>query len=86
MFDKVDPWFLQIMTLGLGGYFLWSIRQTLRDFKDEVRGLRETFKQLFAKDDNHEHRLSRLEGRCEATHGELPGGRRGYDPEERPHA
>jgi len=88
MLDKVDPWFVQILALVLASYFLWSVQRILRDFKEEVRGLKETLRTLFQRGDNHENRLSRLEGRCDAMHGkgEPPGGRRTYDPEDRPNA
>jgi len=83
--DNIDPWFLQIIVPILAGYFLWSIQRLLRDFKEEIRGLKETLRLLFHKNDDHENRLSRIEGRCDAMHGkaEQPGGRRIYDPEER---
>lgn len=74
-------WFLQLAVMVLAGYFLWSIKGVLSDFKDEVKGLRSLIGKLFDQDKNFEARLSTLEGRCEATHH--PGGRRGYDPEDR---
>jgi len=85
MLDKVDPWFVQILATALAGYFLWSVQKILRDFKDQVKELKETLRKLFDRGDDHEHRLSHLEGRCDAMHGKAPGGRRDYDPEDRPH-
>lgn len=74
-------WFLQLSLLILAGYFLWSIKNVLSDFKDEVKGLRDLVGKLFDQDKSIEARLSTLEGRCEATHH--GAGRRGYDHGER---
>jgi len=79
----IPSWFYQLIAFVLAGYFLWSIKRILDDFKEEVKGLKETLRMLFTKGDNHENRISRIEGRCEANHGEISGGRRTYDPEER---
>jgi len=68
MLEHVDGWFLQIAVLVLSGYFLWSIRNVLSDFKDQVKGLKETIGKLFDRHDDLDRRLSSLEGRCEATH------------------
>jgi len=81
LLDRIEPWFLQLAVLVLGGYFLWSLKNVLTDFKDEVKGLRETIGKLFDRSDRFEKRLSNLEGRCDAIHGS--GGRREYDPPER---
>lgn len=78
---EAPAWFMQLSVLGLGGYFLWSIKGVLADFKDEVRSLKALIGKLFDQDKDFEKRLSAIEGRCEATHH--PGGRRTYDPEER---
>lgn len=81
MLEKADPWFVQLLALVLAGYFLWSVRKVLCDFKDEVKGLKKLIDKLFDRDDNYAQRLSKIEGRCQANHP--PGGRRFYDPEER---
>ena len=81
LINNVDTWFLQLAVLLLGGYFLWSFRKILTDFKDEVKGLKETIVRLFERGDDFERRLSNIEGRCDLMHGQ--GGRRSYDPEER---
>lgn len=89
---SVPVWFLIIAVLLLcsaltlfGGYFLWSIKGILAGFKDAVEELKSLITKLFDKHNDHETRLSLLEGRCDATHGphSHPGGRRGYDPLER---
>lgn len=79
--EKIDPWFIQVTVMGLLGYFLWSIRNILSDFKDQVKGLKDNIGKLFDSKDDHEKRLSKIEGRCDVNHG--PGGRRSYDPVER---
>lgn len=80
LIGNVDTWFLQIAVLLLSGYFLWSIKNVLRDFKDQVKGLRLTIDKLFARGDDFERRLSNIEGRCDLMHGAGTGGRRCYDP------
>ncbi len=78
LIGSVDAWFLKLAVVLLGGYFLWSLRKILADFKEEVKGLKTLIGKVFDKTDNFEHRLSSIEGRCEAMHGN--GGRRKYDP------
>lgn len=71
----------------LGGYFLWSVKGILNGFREAVEELKELISKLFDKHDDHENRLSALEGRCEAMHGvdhNRHGGRRYYDPNDRP--
>lgn len=70
MLEQVDPWFLKLATLLLAGYFLWSIRRVLADFKEEVRGLKDLIGKLFDNDKDYEKRLSYLEGKCRSNHGE----------------
>jgi len=86
MLENADTWFLQIAVLLLSGYFLWSIRGLLNDFKSQIKELNITSARLFSRGDDHERRISVLEGRCSLMHnGDRPGGgRRNYDPEERP--
>lgn len=84
MLDKIDAWFMQLAVLGLTTYFLWSVRNVLNDFKEQVKALQKTIAKLFDSDRDLERRVSTIEGRCEAVHGALSGGRREYDPEERP--
>lgn len=84
MLEHVDSWFLQISVVVLSGYFLWSIKRVLDDFKNQVQGLKDVIRDLFKRGDSFEHRLSTLEGRCNLMHGNHAGGRRDYDPSERP--
>lgn len=67
--DNTPVWFLitTIMLMGgavsvLFGYFLWSIKGILMDIKNSLHD-------LFKKHDDHESRLSKLEGTCAARHG-----------------
>lgn len=68
--DDTPVWFLitTIMLMGgavsvLFGYFLWSIKAILTEIKDSL-------KELFNKHDDHESRLSKLEGKCAAQHSD----------------
>lgn len=68
--SQTPDWFLRLSVIGLGsavtlliGGLLWSIRETLKDIKDDLRG-------LFARHDDHERRLSKLEGAHAAKYGE----------------
>ena len=88
LLSTVPGWFLVIAVILLvgvvtllGGYFLWSVKGILSGFKEAVEELKELISKLFNKHDDHETRLSSLEGRCDAMHG--PGGRRVFDPKER---
>jgi hypothetical protein len=86
MLENADTWFLQIAVLVLSGYFLWSIRNLLHDFKNQIKDLNLTISRIFVRSDDHERRLSMLEGRCAVMHSGNghTRGRRNYDPEERP--
>lgn len=91
LLKTVDTWFLilaVILLCGavtiLGGYFLWSVKGILSGFRDAVEELKTLIEKLFDKNNNHETRLSALEGRCAAMQCAQPGGRREYDPPERP--
>ena len=66
---QIDRWFLELGVLFLGGYFLWSIRGVLADFKDSVGELKTLIGKLFDKDSDHEKRISKLEGAHQANHG-----------------
>lgn len=77
MIEQADTWFLQIAVVVLSGYFLWSIRSVLSDFKDQVKALKETLIKIFDRQDDIDRRLSSLEGRCKALHS----GRRVYPAE-----
>lgn len=85
----VPVWFLIIaivllvsaVTL-LSGYFLWSVKGILTGFKEAVDELKTLIQKLFDQHNDHETRLSALEGRCDAIRAS--GGRRCYDPLERP--
>jgi hypothetical protein len=59
---KADPWFINLIALGGAVYFLYSARQILTDLKDEIRDLKDTIRSIFEKHDDHERRISHLEG------------------------
>lgn len=87
--SALPVWFLVLSILVLfgavsilAGYFLWSVKGILAGFKEAVEELKTLIEKLFDKHDDHEQRLSALEGRCDAMHG--TGGRRSYDPADRP--
>jgi len=85
MLKSVDPWFLNLSVLLLSGYFLWSIRNIFTGFKEAVEKLANLIDRLYEKHDDHETRISNLEGRCGIASANACGGRRFYDPNERPH-
>ncbi len=86
---KTTPtWFLIVSIVLLlaalalfGRYFLWSVNQTLQGFTAAVDELKELIKELFGKHNDHESRISALEGRCNLMHGDdhRHPGRRYYD-------
>lgn len=80
---SVDVWFLVLAVILLGGWFVWSVRNIFENFTGAVEKLQKLIEKLFDKHDDHENRLSALEGRCDAMHGALSGGRRGHDPQQR---
>ena len=85
LLKEVPVWFLVIAVVLLGGWFLWSANNIFTGIKGTLEKLDELIGKLFDKHGNHETRISAIEGRCNAMHGETPhqGGRRNYDPEER---
>lgn len=86
--STLPAWFLVLSILLLigavsllAGYFLWSVKGILAGFKEAVEELKNLIEKLFDKHDDHEQRLSLLEGRCDAMN--CTGGRRSYDPANR---
>lgn len=78
----VDSWFLILVVIFLGGYFLWSVKGIFSDFRSTINELKELIKELFENRNDHESRITALETRCDVMHGNDPrtGGRRYYDP------
>ena len=74
---SIDVWFLVLAVMLLGYWFVWSVRNIFDNFIKAINDLRKLIDKLFDKNDDHETRLSALEGRCDAMHGQL--GRRDYD-------
>lgn len=69
---KTTPvWFLLFIIFVMGGlltafawYCTWSIGNIFVDLKSSIMDLKDLIAKLFDKHDNHEERLSRLEGKC----------------------
>ena len=63
---QLPVWFLVFLVFGLGSYFLWSFPRFINSVKDSVgkieNNLEKMTEKLFEKTDNHETRLSSLEG------------------------
>lgn len=68
---KADGWFINLIALGGGCYFLYSAKSILADLKAEITDLKDTIRRIFEKHDDHERRISRIEGICK--------GRRSHD-------
>lgn len=84
LLKSVDSWFLVLVVIALGGWFVWSVKNIFDGFTRTVGDLQKLIDKLFDKHDDHESRLSELEGHCKAMHGGPDtGGRRFYDPPER---
>lgn len=64
LLTKADGWFINLVALCGAGYFLWSMRNILADLKQEISDLKSVIEKIFAKNDDHEKRLSRIEGIC----------------------
>jgi hypothetical protein len=79
----VDSWFLILVVIFLGGYFLWSVKGLFSNLQATLDELKSLIKELFEHRNDHEARLTALETRCDVMHGNdpRPGGRRYYDPE-----
>jgi hypothetical protein len=83
----IDPWFLNLLVLILGMYFLWSVKNIFKDLKDSIKDLKDLIKDLYEHRNDHEARLITLETKCKYMHGDeefepsrQSGGRRHYDP------
>ena len=46
----------------LGGYFLWSMKNIFNDLKQSIESLKELISKLYDKHDDHESRISVIEG------------------------
>ena len=65
---SIDMWFLVLAVMLLGGWFVWSVRNIFDNFVRAVNDLQKLIEKLFDKHEDHESRLSALEGRCDARH------------------
>ena len=66
----VDPWFLNLLVLGLGAYFLWSIKALFKDLRESILELKKLISDLYDHRNNQETRLVALETRCQLHHTE----------------
>ena len=75
----VDPWFLNLMVLLLGGYFVYSIKAMLTGFRESIHDLKTSFQasiddlkklitELYEHRNNHENCITVLETRCDLHH------------------
>lgn len=62
--SKADGWFVNLLAIAGAGYFLWSMRNILADLKAEIADLKEVIKEIFDRNNDHERRISRIEGIC----------------------
>jgi hypothetical protein len=78
----VDNWFLILVVILLGGYFLWSVNGMFSNLQATIKELKDLIKELFEDRNDHESRITALETRCDVMHGNDPRspGRRYYDP------
>lgn len=65
LLKTVDLWFLVLITVLLGGYFIWSVKRLFDDLKSAIKELKDTIKELFEHRNDHETRLTAIETRCE---------------------
>lgn len=81
----VDNWFLILLVVLLGGYFLWSVQRMFNGLLESINELKQLIKGLFEDRNDHESRLTALETRCDLMHGDdtREPGRRYYDPPNR---
>lgn len=89
--SSADPWFINMLLVGLAAYFLWSIKGLFKDLKDSITDLKKLITDLYEHRNDHERRITAIETKCLWEHGEmgftpqrLSGGRRPYDPKEVP--
>lgn len=85
---QLPAWFLVFLVVILGGYFAWSFPRVVDSLKSSLSDVGNKLEmistELFRKTDNHENRLSHLEGEHKSAVEYCHGGRRGKDPEQRP--
>jgi len=72
LLKSVDTWFLIMAVLFLGGYFIWSMKKLLTDFRESIAEVKKFIEELFKDRNNHESRIVKLETRmsvCESCNG-----------------
>lgn len=65
---SVDSWFLILLVVLLGGYFLYSIKAMFAGLQDTLKELKDLIKELFEDRNTHESRITALETRCAERH------------------
>lgn len=91
----VDVWFLSLVVVLLGLFFVWAVqyifgglKQSIEDlgksFASSVNELKELVKELYDHRNDHEKRIVAIETKCawehEYDHPRTSAGRRFYDP------
>ena len=75
----VDPWFINMLAFVLALYFVWSIKGLFRDLRVSIDDLKKLIQDLYEHRNDHEHRITALETRCDIQHGsEFPTQRQGH--------
>lgn len=70
----MDGWFVNLVAFLGACYFLWSVKGILKGLREDIQKLQETIEKIFNRTDDHETRLSRLEGICKGRrNGEIAG-------------
>lgn len=67
---SIDTWFLLLAVSLLGGYFVWSMKKLVDDFKTTIQELKDFIKDLYEHKNGHESRITTLETKCRLHHGE----------------
>lgn len=65
---SVPTWFLILCVSVLCSFSLWLVSRSIGKLDQTIDRFQELIDRLFNKYDDHENRLSRLEGKCEANH------------------
>lgn len=69
LLKTVDNWFLILVVVLLGGYFIWSVQKGLESLLKTIQELKDLIEELFNDRNSHEKRIVRLETRCVIKHG-----------------
>lgn len=64
----VDAWFMVFVIACLSPLALWLLSRSINKLDQTIDRFQELIDRLFTKYDDHESRLSKLEGKCETNH------------------